>query len=170
MDAVNRDTLDNTSLHDLMLPGDRDFLLVRPGVVNGGYYNQYSDVHVAEDFLRFTAAAVELGVLPRNQVMPFFNSSAFMPGGIEVGVFPAGFWVDSISKIEMVVRACVTCYPGKRAGYQARNWAFCVERLGSYLLLQHLTSTYDSKDWQQRFVGQLNLLTEDDQVMYVAGR
>ncbi|HXZ09396.1 MAG TPA: hypothetical protein VEI25_15200 [Paraburkholderia sp.] len=170
MDVLNRHTVDEASLNNYMLPGDRDFLLVKPGMVNGGYLNQYNRAHVTQDFLRFTAEAVELGVLPGTEAMPFFSSDAFMTGGVELGVFPTAFWIRAISSIEMVVRACVTRYPGKRAGYQARNWAFCVERLGSYLLLKHLTTHYDSNVWQQQFVGQLNLLTEDEKAVYVAGR
>jgi hypothetical protein len=67
------------------------------------------------------------------------------------------------------VRACVARYPGVRLGYQARNWAFCAERLGSFLLLKHMTSTYPLADWYQRFVGHLNLLTNDEHAAYVPG-
>jgi hypothetical protein len=169
MDVVNRRMLDNALLHQSMLPGGREFLVVKPGTVSGGYYNQYKLAHVPEDFLRFTSEAVELGVLTGDEVMPFFRSDAFMPGGIELGVFPTDFWIQTISSIEKVVRACVTRYPAKRSGYQTRNWAFCVERLGSYLLLKHLTSAYPGV-WQQQFIGQLNLLTEDEKAVYVAGR
>jgi hypothetical protein len=169
MDVMSRRMLDDASLHQSMLPGEREFLLGRPGAVKGGYYNQYTLAHVPQDFLRFTSEAVELGVLPANDVMPFLRSDAFMPGGIELGVFPTDFWIRTISAIETVVRACVTRYPGKRPGYQARNWAFCVERLGSYLLLKHL-STHHAAVWQQQFIGQLNLLTEDEKAVYVAGQ
>jgi hypothetical protein len=170
MDVVNRRMLETAPLHGAMLPGEREFLLVKPGTVKGGYLNQYTRSHVTEDFLRFTSEAVELGVLPRVEVMSFFSSDAFMPGGIELGVFPTEFWIKAISSVERVVRACVKRYPGKRTGYQTRNWAFCAERLGSYLLLKHLTSTYAANVWQQQFIGHLNLLTEDDKAMYVAGR
>jgi hypothetical protein len=170
MDVVNRQMLEDTRLAEVMAPGDRDFLLGQPGVVEGGYYTQYTVAHVAEDFLRFTAEAVELGVLTSKDVLPFFNSHAFMPGGIEIGVFPADFWVRAISSIEAVVRASITRYPLRREGYQARSWAFCAERLGSYLLLQHLTTVYPSSVWQGKFIGQLNLFTHDDQTMYLAGR
>lgn len=169
MDVVNRHALDDASMHRWMLPGERDFLLVVPGVVKGGYLQQYVDVHVAEDFLRFTAEAVELGVLPRNEVMQFYLNDAFMPGGIEIGVFPTDFWIDTISQIEKVVWNCVKRFPGQRAGYQARSWAFCTERLGSYLLLRYLTNHYGPTGWH-KFVGKLNLLTEADNATYTAGR
>jgi hypothetical protein len=169
MDVVSRRMLENAALRDLMLPGEREFLIARPGTVAGGYYRQYTRAHVPEDFLRFTSEAVELGVLSGDEVMPLFTSDAFMPGGIELGVFPTEFWIRAISSIEMVVRACVKRYPARRTGYQTRNWAFCAERLGSFLLLKHLTTNYPAV-WQQQFIGQLNLLTEDEKAVYVAGR
>lgn len=169
MDVVNRETLDDAALMDFMAPGDRDFLIGAAASLHDGYYNQYTRAHVSEDFLRFTSEAIELGVLARTEVMAFFNLQVFMPGGIEVGVYPTAFWVEAISKIELVVRACVARYPGVRLGYQARNWAFCAERLGSFLLLKHMTSTYPLADWYQRFVGHLNLLTNDEHAAYVPG-
>lgn len=170
MDTVSRASLDEGLLSRAMLPGDREFLLGKAGVVKGGYFNQYRDAHVAEDFLRFTAEAVELGVLSRQDVMTFFTNDGFMPGGLEIGVFPADFWVRAISSVEAVVRGCIERYPGRRQGYQVRAWAFCAERLGSFLLLKHLASTYDTSTWQEQFLGQLNLVTEDEQAMYVVGR
>jgi len=167
-DSWNCEALDDIELGSFMAMGDQDFLLVRPSVLKGGYFNQYKDFHVAEDFLRFTSEAVELGVLSGNDVIPFFNSYVFMLGGVELGVFPADFWVRTISAIEKVVRACFTRYPGRRSGYQVRNWAFCAERLGSYLLLNHLNSNYDPKTWQQEFVGQLNVVTGNRQTAQIA--
>ncbi|CAB3768083.1 hypothetical protein [Paraburkholderia solisilvae] len=169
MDTVAREAIDVQMLTDLMAPGDRDFVLGRLGVVEGGYFTQYKNAHVAEDFLRFTAAAVELGVLSRDDVMPFFAQSAFMPGGIEAGVFPAGYWVQTIGAIERVVRACIAQFPLRRYGYQSRAWAFCAERLGSFLLLRHLIATY-GLDWEKRTSGYLNLVTETEQAIYQPGR
>lgn len=169
METVNPESLDDASMHRWMLPGERDFLLVTPGVVQGSYLEQYVGVHVAEDFLRFTAEAVELGVLPRNEIMPFYLNNGFMPGGIEIGVFPMDFWIETISKIEKVVWNCVKRFPGQRTGYQARSWAFCTERLGSYLLLRHLQNRYGPGGWQH-LVGKLNLLTEPGSAMYTMGR
>jgi hypothetical protein len=170
MDAVSRKMIEETALADVMLPGDRDIVLARLGVVNGGYLNQYKDAHLVEDFLRFTSEAVELGVLSRGDVVPFFNSDAFMPGGIELGVFPTEFWVPAMTAIEAVIRACLSRYPYKREGHQARVWSFCAERLGSFLLLRHICSRYGVAEWEAKFAGRLNLVSADDQSVYVAGR
>ena len=170
MDMVTRPTLESVDLAEIMAPAGRDFLFGQLCRLQGGYFNQYRESHVAEDFLLFTAVAIELGVLGRHEVMPFFNEQVFVPGGIELGVFPADFWVNAITAVEAVVRTCFERYPVKREGYQARVWAFCAERLGSYLLLRHLVSKYAGVNWQQQFVGQLNLYTEDAQAAYVGGR
>lgn len=170
MDMVGRQALESTDLAQVMAPAGRDFLFGQLCRLQGGYFNQYRDVHVAEDFLLFTAVTIELGVLGRHEVMPFFSEEIFVPGGIELGVFPADFWVNAISQVEAVVRTCFERHPIKREGYQARVWAFCAERLGSYLLLRHLVSKYAGVNWQQQFIGQLNLYTEDPQAAYVGGR
>jgi hypothetical protein len=34
--------------------------------------------------------------------------------------------------------------------------------------LKHLTATYDAKVWEQKFIGQLNLVTGDRRTMHVA--
>jgi hypothetical protein len=167
---VGRQALESTDLAQVMAPAGRDFLFGQLCRLQGGYFNQYRDVHVAEDFLLFTAVTIELGVLGRHEVMPFFSEEIFVPGGIELGVFPADFWVNAISQVEAVVRTCFERHPIKREGYQARVWAFCAERLGSYLLLRHLVSKYAGVNWQQQFIGQLNLYTEDPQAAYVGGR
>jgi len=169
MDIVEQGSLNESALAEVMWPGDRDFLLGQLGAVAGNYFNQYKDVHVTEDFLRFTAAAVELCALDKNEVMPFFSQQAFAPGGVEIGVLPVDFWIDSITKIEAVVRECVTRFPLRRGGYQTRSWAFCAERLGSYYLLRHLVSTFGPEGWRAQMTGQLNLVTVGERSTYVPG-
>ncbi len=174
MDVLPKGQLDALPLAELMLPGNESFLIGQPGqfTMNGtnfDYLYQYKDVHHVEDFLRFTAEAVELGVLDKNEVPVFFQEKIFFPGGVELGFFPADFWIQSITALENVVRACVNRYPTRREGTQARIWSFCMERLGSYFLIRHLRSQDPSVDWTQRHRGQLNLITEDESTHYVAG-
>jgi hypothetical protein len=66
-----------------------------------------------------------------------------------------------------------------RPGYQARNWAFCAERLGSWLLLKRLRAEVSGvgrhvewigrQEWIRRHVGQLHLIVEDDHTGYRGG-
>lgn len=170
MDVVSRGMLDIQQMAEAMAPGERDFLLGKPALLRSGYLHQYQDCHHPEDLLRFTAAALELGVLSRQDATPFLAEMVFLPGGIEAGVFPTDFWIRAISSIEAVVRLCVERYPVRREGYQARAWGFCSERLGSFLLLRYLVATYGVDAWQASFVGQLNLLTEDAHATYQGGQ
>jgi hypothetical protein len=144
------------------------------------YLEQYGRVHHPQDLLRFTAEAVEQQLLDKSEAARFLGEELMLPGGIELGVFPADFWLRSIAAIEGVVRACVQRYPVVREGYDARAWAFCVERLGSYLVLRHLRTLpgwelrvfgqrlASANHWSRRFAGRLNLLTDDD-ADYVIG-
>ncbi len=175
MDVLAAEQIDRTELTAQMLPQGSDFLIGKPGQftlngVNHGYLYQYKDVHHVEDFLRFTAAAVEVGALDRQEVCPFFDEKVFFPGGIELGVLPAEFWIRHISFIESTVRRCIELHPTERADVQARVWAFCAERLGSYYLLRQLrTLTPAGGDWLSRHCGQLNLLVKSGERSYVPG-
>ena len=159
----------------LMLPGDAPFLVGQMGqfVMNGRNYDilyQYKDVHHVEDLLRFTAEAVALGVLDKQDVHPFFSELMFFPGGLELGVFPADFWLNAVIGIEAVVKSCVQRYADvRREGYQARAWAFCVERLGSYFLLRHFRRNYPESVWKGEFIGHLNLINDDGTLAYAVG-
>jgi hypothetical protein len=175
MDVITAQQMRQFDIAGLMLPQNSDYLIGKPGqfALNGeshGYLYQYKDVHHVEDFLRFTAVAVELGVLGKQEVCPFFDEKIFFPGGIELGVLPAEFWIAHISAIESVVRACVELHPVRRAGAQARVWAFCAERLGSYFLLRQLRAqAVAGTDWLSQHTGQLNLLVEPGEQGYIPG-
>jgi hypothetical protein len=175
MDVLSVAQFDRDVVAEQMLPKASDFLIGKPGQftlngVNHGYLYQYKDVHHIEDFLRFTAVAVELGALDRQDVIALFDEKIFFPGGIELGLFPADFWIRHISAIEAVVRRCVELHPTQRPDTQARVWAFCAERLGSFYLLRYLRSqTPAGGDWLSRHTGQLNLLTPEGERSYVPG-
>jgi hypothetical protein len=176
MDVLSHAQVDRNELASQMLPLEgTDFLVGKPGQfaldgVNYGYLYQYKDVHHVEDFLRFTAAAVEIGALDAHEVCSFFDEKVFFPGGIELGVLPAEFWIQHISAIESVVKRCIELHPVTRTGSQSRVWAFCAERLGSYYLLRQLrSSTLTGEDWLNQNCGQLNLLVNDGERSYVPG-
>jgi hypothetical protein len=142
MDLVSRRGLSRSLLAEVMVPTS-DWLLGRPFMLpnwrkHSDYLEQYGRVHYPQDLLRFTAEAVEQQLLDRKEAVRFLGEEVMLPGGIELGVFPADFWVRNVTAIESVVRACVQRYPVVREGYDARAWAFCVERLGSYLVLRQL--------------------------------
>jgi hypothetical protein len=169
-------------------PGDRSFVVSAPRRFTRvfwyrrGYLKEYARDHHVDDLLRFVAEAVAQGVLGNREVERFFAEDVIVPGGIELGVYPADFWIEGIGKIEDVVRACVRRYPDQREGYQKRSWSFCAERLGSWLLLRRLRAdaatgwltrvspAANQRAWTHRAAGQLNVIApEGDYRGYVGG-
>ena len=179
MDVVPRSMLEGERFADALWPGDATFLVSAPRRFTRvfwhrrGYLKEYARDHCVEDFLRFSAEAVDQGVLARREVAAFFREDVIVPGGAELGVYPAPFWLEATEQIERVVRACVARHATVRDGYQARLWSFCAERLGSYLVLKRLRSEVsgkpegglewlDRRRWRARFAGQLNLVAESE--------
>lgn len=175
MDIINIDKIITDDISSIMLPNSSDYLVSKPGLfnsnnINFGYLYQYKDVHHIEDLLRFTAIAVEEGALDKNEVVNFFDEKIFFPGGIELGVMPIDFWLKHISLLEKIVKRCLAEHPYKREGSQARVWAFCCERLGSYFLLKEFRSKEISKlDWIDKNTGFLNLITNNEDAGYTPG-
>jgi hypothetical protein len=186
MDLVASRDLPADRLAAVLAPGGRDFLVTRPFTFSNSrkldvYLGQFARVHRVEDLLRFSAEAVEQQVLDKAEVEHFFCEDVLIVGGVELGVYPAPFWLAAVTAIENITRACVQRYPTARTGYNARGWAFCSERLGSYLLLRHLRATAGGakgprqfgwgvgNHWAKRFVGQLNLVADDDAPDYAIG-
>jgi hypothetical protein len=177
MDVVPRAMLAGDRFADALWPGDAQFLVsgarrfTRVPWYRRGYLKEYARDHCVEDFLRFAAEAVEQGVLGRREAEAFFREDVFIPGGVELGVYPAPFWLESTDAVERVVRCCVARHATVRDGFQARLWSFCAERLGSYLLLKRFRAdvrgepgagieALDRRRWSARCCGQLNLITE----------
>ena len=174
MDLLPSARVRTAELEDLMHPAGHEFLISLPGQFRVGdnnfdYLYQYKDVHHVEDLLRFTAAAVEVGALHKNEVHPFLGEKVFFCGGIELGIFPAAFWVRNMTALEATVRECVRAFPQRREGAQARSWAFCMERLGSWMLLRHLRQHQVGNDLLKNHVGFLNLVTEAEGQQYTPG-
>jgi hypothetical protein len=179
MDAVHKDRLQGAPFAEALWPGDEDFLVGEPVVFTKlpwyrkTYLKNYSRTHHVEDLLRFTAQAVEHGVLERAEVLAFYREDVFIPGGIELGVYPVEFWLRCIGQVERVVESCIARYPVRAGGYQARAWSFCAERLGSWLLLKHLRASsatgfatrhsewWNRRQWAPRFTGKINLITQE---------
>jgi hypothetical protein len=181
MDVVSKAALPVERFAQAMSPGPEPFLVSRLLSVadEGGYLGQYGNAHRAQDLLRFSAEAVAQGVLESREAYAFLTEPDLIPGGIELGVFPVDFWLPNVTAVEAVVRACIERYPVAVDGYQARAWAFCAERLGSYLLLRHFRNgrrrsvdrlgRMAPSHWSRRFVGRLNLITEEGRADYAVG-
>ena len=183
MDVVKPSQVTPPLLARAVDPGDAELLVTKPILFGKpkralDMLAQYQSAHPIEDFLRFTAEAVDVGALSRDEVSAFLHETLFVPGGVELGVYPAAFWLQSIEAVEATVRACVQKLPARRDGYQTRAWSFCAERLGSYLLLKAFrppptkrlfSSQTDKSPFPEKYVGQLNLISDTETIDYTNG-
>ncbi|MBP8285360.1 MAG: hypothetical protein KAX57_00820 [Rhodoferax sp.] len=111
------------------------FLLPSPIVV-GNTYNQYCTAHRGQDFLRYIAIAIDLGIIDHKQAGQIFNSEMMIPGGVEFGIYPVAIFLDVVEKLEKIcLEFAKNNLPSSLDRYQRRALAFCNERMGSYLLL-----------------------------------
>ena len=187
MDMVAAGGLDPATLSRALDPTGREFVVAGPFPMRRArLLGQYASVHRAQDLLRFTAEAAELGVLEPADVHAFLDEGEFVPGGLELGVYPAPFWLREVAALEAVVRRCIERHPAPPEGPQRRAWSFCCERLGSYLLLRHFRggggaagrgpralerfAHWRRTHWSRRHAGHLTLVTEPGHGDYVAAR
>ena len=186
MDVVAKASLTPQALERALDPGDANLLVSRPMTFGStespiDVLAQYQSAHHVEDLLRFAAEAVSVGALDRTEVTAFFGDTFLVPGGIELGVFPAAFWIRSIGLVEATIRSCVDNLTSGREGYQMRVWSFCAERLGSYLLLKEFRPAQVPRRRLLPFgrsrgsilpehcIGQLNLIDDKEGADYVVG-
>lgn len=135
-----------------------DYVLPMP-ISLGNLCTHYAHHHCIGDLLRYTAIAADLGILGHQQVTDFLNYPYLIPGGIELGTFPADVYVDIISKLRQVCeRFLQTHRPVSTDPYQRRALSFCNERLGSYLLVNHLHQTYNAIP--EQFFGFIHNITD----------
>jgi hypothetical protein len=182
MDVTLPAQLPPERLAEVMRPGPEPFLLASLYPMwKTGCLAQYAAAHRAEDLLHFTAEAVAEGVLGGAESLAFLDAREMIPGGLEMGVYPAAFWLEQIAGVEAVVRRCIERHPVSQDGYQARAWAFCAERLGSWLLLRHLRRGRTRSrrveallrrwpnHWTHGPFGRLNLVADEANPDYVLG-
>lgn len=171
MDVTTSESLDKFRLSDAMIPNTIKPLISQPGQFshhgkNYNYLYQYKDVHHIEDLLRFTAQLVENNVIDKEDAYSFLNEEIFIPGGLELGIYSIDFWMDAITRLEEVVLNCISLFPKNHPGYQSRAWAFCMERIGSYLILKELKK---DPNWLSNYCGHLNLINSDGSNSYTPG-
>ncbi|PZM07412.1 hypothetical protein [Rhizobium tubonense] len=120
-----------------------NFLL--PDPLNlGSVLHHYARVHNIIDFLRYTSCSIEAGILTQQETLHFFNSSHFVPGGIELGTYPTDWWLDTFVRLVAPSFEFAKRYQPFQAAdpVQRRAISFCQERLGSFLLIKRITELY----------------------------
>lgn len=121
-----------------------EFLVTAPFEL-GSVLTQYGQAHMLQDLLDYASLAIEYEILSNAQTTEFLSGSTFIPGGCELGSFPAEFLRKSLSLLAFLGMHFLDRYADRVAQYdpyQVRALGFLSERLGSYLLLRELTRRY----------------------------
>lgn len=123
------------------------FLVAQPLYFKKSVFKHYAAIHHRRDILDYTAIAVEIGVLDADTASEFLDAQHFVPGGVELGIFPKSWLVHILSAIERVGRQFVKRYGARLRRYntyQIRAVGFLSERLGSFFLIRHLMEEYSN--------------------------
>lgn len=98
-------------------------------------YHQYAVAHDVVDLLRYTAIAIETGVISDLESVDLFESQGIISGGAEFGIYPVCLFKNVIGKLRLVSYEFANKYrPYSIIKSSARCIAFCNERLGSFLI------------------------------------
>ena len=110
-------------------------------------------------------------MLDSNSAREFLAAKHFIPGGVELGIYPKSWLIHALSRIELVGRQFLYRY-GKRLKkynkYQARAVGFLSERLGSFLLMRHLMEKY-SNNIPADIFGYMTVIVEGNSSYYGFG-
>jgi hypothetical protein len=147
-----------------------EFLIAQPLHLRKSVIGHYSAIHHRRDILDYASLAAELGVLDSHSASEFLAAKHFIPGGIELGIYPRSWLVHAFSGIELVGREFLNRYGDRVRKYnrfQVRAVGFLGERLGSYLVIRHLKEKYSNNIPADVF-GYMTVIV-DDESNYSAG-
>ncbi|ODQ95678.1 hypothetical protein [Mycolicibacterium holsaticum] len=138
------------------------FLVSQPLYFKKSVKSHYATIHHRRDILDYTAIAVEMGVLDADSAAEFLAAKHFIPGGVELGIFPKRWLVQTLSAIEVVGRQFVQRYANRLRRYntyQIRAVGFLSERLGSFFLIRQLMAEY-SNNIPAEIFGHMTVMVE----------
>lgn len=150
--------------------GDHGFLVAQPLHFKKSILGHYAAVHHRRDILDYASLAVEMGILDPDSASEFLSAKHFIPGGIELGIYPKAWLSQVLPNIELLSREFVDRYGNRLRGYNAfqiRAVGFLAERLGSFFLIRHLVQTF-SNNIPAAIFGHMTVIVEGDSA-YSAG-
>jgi hypothetical protein len=142
---------------------DLEFLVAQPLHLKKSVVGHYASVHHRRDILDYVSIAVEMGVLDSNSAAELLAAKHFIPGGVELGIYPKSWLIQVLSGIELVSRQFLDRYSNrleKYNRYQIRAVNFLSERLGSFFLIRHLMEKY-SNNIPVDIFGYMTVVAED---------
>ncbi len=122
-----------------------EFLVPSPIYLEVGIVSQYVATHLAVDLFDYIGLAAELGILSTADVTAFSLQQHLIPGGCELGYYPASWLLPLLEKLEGLGRAFLIKHERRLRtydNYQIRALSFLSERLGSFFLIRKLTEVY----------------------------
>jgi glycosyltransferase involved in cell wall biosynthesis len=128
-------------------PNDSGFLLIQPQYFPNSIIGHYAYHHDLRDLLDYTSLAIEMDVLDRESAAELLTMKLLIPGGAEYGIFPKSFLIPTLSQIERVGREFLHRYSNRLKTYnkyQIRAVHFLSERLGSFMVIRHLSEKYSN--------------------------
>jgi len=144
---LNKKEIDVISLEEInknIINQNQSYCFSHPQYIYSTIY-QYNNSHIIQDFLRFIASAIDVNILNKNDFFDFIMYPLIIPGGVEIGKYPVNVYKDIVNKLEIVVDHFLnnSKLSNYNDDYQARAVAFCIERLSSWLLIQHLQRKFN---------------------------
>jgi hypothetical protein len=147
---------------------DLEFLVAQPLYFENSVIGQYAACHHRRDILDYTSLAIEMGVLDSNSASEFLAAKHFIPGGVELGIYPRPWLIHVLSRIELVGRQFLYRYGNRLKKYdrlQIRAVGFLSERLGSFFLMRHLMEKY-SNNIPADIFGYITVIVEGNSSYY----
>lgn len=164
-DVVAPAALTLETLKEIMFPENTDLLISEPVTLatrqgKHSYLQHFGQTYCVEDLLRFAAIAVDFGIIDRSEQQDFLHEKWFYSSGCRVGIFPAEFWIQTISAIEILVRKCMLQLPASSSVYQRSAWTLCAEYLMSYMLNKYVMTHYVDEEAKASCFGQCILVSD----------
>lgn len=124
------------------------FLVAAPRPFKMSVLKQYAKYHHRKDIIDYISLAVSLGVLEEAEASELLAMRVFIPGGVQLGIYPRAWLVEALRQIGSVSREFLYRYRDRVYGYdnvQVRAVGYLDERLGSYKLIKYFGEKYAGK-------------------------